>query len=169
MTVGNRVFSGKGAREEAGKALTYDCAVMARRFDASAAGELPRISDPEPGQEKRRRAAVAGPLHQGGRATTPRISIPRIRSARSKASSTRCARSTSSRCRRRSAKTALKRRWPTIRPRRTGRSSTNRASRNCSPAKRNSTPPLISTRASGKRPNPQTASLRSRPNSPPPP
>ena len=50
MTVGNRVYSGKGAREEGAAALTHSHPVVARRPDAAGAGRIPRLRDPEPGQ-----------------------------------------------------------------------------------------------------------------------
>ena len=73
MTVGNRVYSGKGAREKAAAALTQSRAVVARRPDLAGAGRVSRIRDPEPGAGRahepafRRRRTPAGAVHQGSR------------------------------------------------------------------------------------------------------
>ena len=63
MKVGNREFSGKGAREEAGNAL--NAVVMSWRDDKTAQvrGPLQRLRDPEPGQSLQRRRA--GSVHPG--------------------------------------------------------------------------------------------------------
>ena len=57
MTVGNRVFSGKGAREEAAKALTF--AILSWRDDQTMQprGALPGFRDIEQGEEWRIRTA----------------------------------------------------------------------------------------------------------------
>ena len=53
MTVGNRVFSGKGAREEAAKALTLHSPLVARRSNDAVARSLSRLRDSEQGEERR--------------------------------------------------------------------------------------------------------------------
>ena len=167
MTVGNQTFSGKGAREEAARALSR--AVLSRRDDYAPQPRASFRGFEILSRDKTGGEPVAGPVHPG-RGNLYRAYQSRESSRHHAEHRAHAPRPRQIRCRRNGARSnGLKKRCPTIRPRPTGRSSTKRASRNCSPVRRNSTPPLTSTRASGKRPNPQTASLRSRPNSPPPP
>ena len=93
MTVGNRVYSGKGAREEAAKALTY--AVLSWRDDMTlqvrgAFRGFEILSEAKRPRDLIPRMNVCRSFSFGARGPTRRISIRRIRSARCRASNTRC-------------------------------------------------------------------------------
>ncbi len=123
MTIGNREFSGKGAREEAGK--TLNSVVMSWCHDTTL-----KVRGHYKGFEilSRVRPMETAPrtCSSGARKPIRRISIPTARRARYPASNTRCAASTGAR-RRSSAKSSGRRkRWPITRRRWTGRSSMRR-------------------------------------------
>ena len=70
LKVGNRVFSGKGAREEGSGGADAGGAVVAGRSDAAGPGRVPRLRDPEPGEgsrasRRRGRRPAAGAVHPG--------------------------------------------------------------------------------------------------------
>ena len=85
MTVGNRVYSGKGAREEAGEAL--NAVVMSWRDDQTlrVAGSVQRLRNPEPGQSIARTASLT--CSSAAKRPIRPISIPITLSARYRASS----------------------------------------------------------------------------------
>ena len=88
MKVGNREFSGKGAREEAGNAL--NAVVMSWRDDKTlqVRGPFQGLRNPEPGQRLSRTASRS--CSSGAKRRTRPISTPKIRWARSRASSMSC-------------------------------------------------------------------------------
>jgi len=113
MIVGMREFSGKGARE------------MISAFSSAPLSEALKFSVGESGSRASR--SMASPCRSSlsrGAASTRQTSTPKIRSARCKASNTRCVPWTSSRIRNRNAAPAWRRPWPIIRRRPTSPSTT---------------------------------------------
>ena len=134
MTVGNRVYSGKGAREESAKALTYailswrdDTTLQARGtfrgFEILSKGRLATGFSSEDDH--------VPDIFIREQGHTPLISIPRIPLARCRALSIRCDRSKELPRNNRSAPTLSKRCLPITRLKQTVPLSMTPASRNC--------------------------------------